>query len=146
MGAGGVAVVDHRARLVATFSPTHDVGLSCAAMKRLAAAVVAAIVSYVVGAFLGGWLLLQLSSNRHDASVEAAMTGAFVFGPLAAFLAYAGLRHAWLVADLRGSTLLVALAAGAVGAALGNLAVTTVAVLAFDHGRRWLRQRVRPAA
>ncbi len=39
-----------------------------------------------------------------------------------------------------------AIAAGAVGAALGNLAVTTVAVLAFDHGRRWLRQRVRPAA
>jgi sulfate permease, SulP family len=55
---------------------------------------------------------------------------------LAAFLAYAGLRHALLVADLRGRSLLLAIGAGAAGAALGNLAVTAGAALLVDHGLR----------
>lgn len=59
---------------------------------------------------------------------------------LAAFLAYAGLRHARLVSDLRGSSLALALLAGALGAALGNLAVTAGLALAVEHGRR-LRRR-----
>jgi hypothetical protein len=52
---------------------------------------------------------------------------------LSAFLAYAGLRHAWLVADLRGSALVVAVAAGVLGAVLGNLAVTAAIALAAAH-------------
>lgn len=59
---------------------------------------------------------------------------------LAAFLAYAGLRHALLVADLRGGTLALAVTAGAVGAALGNLAVTAGVALLVEHGRRLLPQ------
>jgi sulfate permease, SulP family len=59
---------------------------------------------------------------------------------LAAFLVYAGLRHALLVADLRGASLALAVAAGAAGAALGNLAVTAGIALAIDHAAR-LRQR-----
>ena len=55
---------------------------------------------------------------------------------LAAFLAYAGLRHALLVGDLRGSSLPVAVGAGLVGALLGNLAVTAAVALVLDHGRR----------
>ncbi|HEX6381718.1 MAG TPA: putative sulfate/molybdate transporter, partial [Acidimicrobiia bacterium] len=55
---------------------------------------------------------------------------------LAAFLAYAGLRHALLVLDLRDISLPVAIAVGLVGAVLGNLAVTAAAMLVFDHGRR----------
>jgi hypothetical protein len=55
---------------------------------------------------------------------------------LAAFLVYAGLRHALLVADLRGASLLLAVAAGAAGAALGNLAVTAGVALVVDHARR----------
>jgi sulfate permease, SulP family len=55
---------------------------------------------------------------------------------LAAFLAYAGLRHAMLVGDLRGSPLIVAVGAGLIGAVLGNLAVTATTVVVFDHGRR----------
>jgi heme A synthase len=51
--------------------------------RRLLIACVAALGSYVAGAFLGGWLVSVSSSNTHDLSVEAAMTGAFVFGPLA---------------------------------------------------------------
>ncbi len=42
------------------------------------------IIGYVAGAFLGGMAVEYLSSNRHDRSVEAAMTGAFVTGPLGA--------------------------------------------------------------
>lgn len=55
---------------------------------------------------------------------------------LAAFLAYAGLRHALLVRDLRGSSLPVAVGAGLIGVLLGNLAITAAAVLVVDHGRR----------
>ena len=51
---------------------------------------------------------------------------------LALLLGYAGLRHALLVADLRGRRLVLALGAGAAGAALGNLAVTLAIVLAVD--------------
>ncbi len=53
---------------------------------------------------------------------------------LAAFLAYAGLRHALLVADLRGAELAVAVLAGALGAFLGNLAVTAALALVAAHG------------
>ena len=55
---------------------------------------------------------------------------------LAAFLAYAGLRHALLVADLRGWDLAVAAAAGTAGALLGNLAVTAAVVLVVEQGWR----------
>jgi SulP family sulfate permease len=57
---------------------------------------------------------------------------------LAAFLAYAGIRHAWLITDLRGWELLLALVAGAIGAWLGNLAVTAGLALLVVHARRLL--------
>jgi SulP family sulfate permease len=60
---------------------------------------------------------------------------------LAAFLAYAGARHALLVADLRGPSLALAVGAGATGAALGNLAVTAGAALVAVHGARWWGRR-----
>ena len=55
---------------------------------------------------------------------------------LAAFLAYAGLRHALLVTDLRGRSLLLAVAAGTLGAALGNLAITAGIALLLDRVAR----------
>jgi len=48
-----------------------------------------AVPGYIVGAFGGGYLISLLSSNTHDVSVEAAMTGAFVCGPLLALIAFA---------------------------------------------------------
>jgi sulfate permease, SulP family len=57
---------------------------------------------------------------------------------LSAFLIYAGLRHAWLVTDLRGVDLVLALVAGVLGASLGNLAVTAGLALLVVHGRRLL--------
>ena len=53
---------------------------------------------------------------------------------LAGFLAYAGLRHALLVADLRGWQLGMAVIAGLVGAWLSNLAVTAGLALVAVHG------------
>ena len=55
---------------------------------------------------------------------------------LGAFLVYAGLRHAWLISDLRGWDLLIAAAAGALGAWFGNLAITAGLALLVAHGRR----------
>jgi sulfate permease, SulP family len=52
---------------------------------------------------------------------------------LAAFLAFAGLRHAWLISDLRGSELAIALIAGASGAWFGNLAITAAVALVAVH-------------
>lgn len=64
---------------------------------------------------------------------------------LAAFLAYAGLRHAALVADLRGLDLAIALVAGGLGAWLGNLAVTAALALLIVHGGVLVRRSVRRA-
>ena len=57
-------------------------------MKRLGIALLWAIGGYLLGAFGGGWLVSEFSSNIHDRSVEAAMTGAFFFGPALAVLAF----------------------------------------------------------
>jgi sulfate permease, SulP family len=69
-----------------------------------------------------------------------AILGLLPVWALAAFLVYAGLRHALLVRDLRGRSLWVALVAGAAGAALGNLALTAGAALVVDHGERFVRR------
>jgi MFS superfamily sulfate permease-like transporter len=62
---------------------------------------------------------------------------------LAGFLAYAGLRHASLVRDLRGASMVIALSCGVLGAAVGNLAITAGLALLADHGLRVLRVRAR---
>ena len=64
---------------------------------------------------------------------------------LGAFLIYAGLRHGWLVSDLRGFDLAVAVGAGLLGAWLSNLAVTATVALVAVHGRSLVRRsRRRP--
>lgn len=45
-----------------------------------------AVAGYLIGAVGGALLINLLSSNTHDRSVEAAMTGAFVTGPLLALV------------------------------------------------------------
>jgi hypothetical protein len=50
---------------------------------------------------------------------------------LAAFLAYAGIRHAMVVLDLRRTQLAVAVFAGGIGAWRGNLAITVAMGLAY---------------
>jgi hypothetical protein len=65
---------------------------------------------------------------------------------LGAFLAYAGLRHAWLVSDLRGTQLAIALGTGALGAWRGNLALTAALALVLEFARRSVAARVRTSA
>ncbi len=69
---------------------------------------------------------------------------------LAGFLAYAGLRHALLVLDLRGARLVLAVGAASVGVVTGNLAYTTAIALLVEWlpqlWRRIRRDRVRSPA
>jgi hypothetical protein len=54
--------------------------------RRLAIALMWAVAGYLLGAFGGGYAISVLSSNSHDRSVEAAMSGAFVTGPIGAVM------------------------------------------------------------
>lgn len=45
-----------------------------------------AIAGYVLGAVVGYVLVLAFSGNVHDRELEAAMTGAFVAGPVLALV------------------------------------------------------------
>jgi len=68
--------------------------------KRILKALLCAVLFYVAGAAGGGFLISALSSNSHDRSLEAAMTGLFVAGPLAAL---AGLIIGFALAKKKGS-------------------------------------------
>lgn len=56
-------------------------------MKSFGVLILAAIVGYAGGFAIRMGLVNLFSSNRHDTSMEAAMTGAFVVGPLMAVAA-----------------------------------------------------------
>ncbi|MDA1166461.1 MAG: hypothetical protein O3B13_25475 [Planctomycetota bacterium] len=54
--------------------------------RRLAFSLAFGLLGYVIGLFGGIGLVSLLSSNQHDRSIEAAMTGAFFVGPFTALL------------------------------------------------------------
>jgi hypothetical protein len=57
-------------------------------VSRGALAILGALAGYAAGAIAGALLVMALSSNTHDKSVEAAMTGAFASGPLCAIIGF----------------------------------------------------------
>ena len=57
-------------------------------MKRFGIGLLGAVGGYLVIAFVGYFMIDWLSSNTHDRSVEAAMTSAFVLGPLGALVGF----------------------------------------------------------
>ena len=57
-------------------------------MRRVGFGILWGIVGYLCGAFGGGWLVAQSSSNTFDREMEAAMTGAFFIGPLVGIVAF----------------------------------------------------------
>lgn len=74
-----------------------------------------------------------------------ALFGLLPVWALAGLLAYAGIRHAMLVLDLRGPRLAVAVGAGILGIVTSNLAYTTAAALAAALAAEHLgRLRLRP--
>ena len=85
---------------------------------------------------LGGSLLLL---GLFFAAQVPVILGLLPIWGLAAFLAYAGLRHAWLVSDLHGIDLILAVVAGGLGAWFGNLAITAGLALTVAHGRGFIR-------
>ena len=89
----------------------------------------------------GSFLVLGLALSDQ----VLALFGLLPAWALGGFLAYAGIRHALLVTDLRGGRLVLALGAGAVGVATGNLAVTTAVALLAEHGPGVVRRLRRPA-
>ena len=63
-----------------------------------------------------------------------ALFGLLPVWTLAGFLAYAGVRHAMLILDLRGGRLAIALVAGVLGIVTQNLAITTAVAIVAEHG------------
>lgn len=55
-------------------------------MRRAVAAILGLSVGYGAGLVIGMGLVEAFSANTHDKSLEAAMTGAFVAGPVAALV------------------------------------------------------------
>jgi len=58
-------------------------------MRRFGIALLIAVAGYVAATLAGYFLTDALSSNVHDRAVEAAMSAAFVWGPLGAVAGFA---------------------------------------------------------
>lgn len=56
-------------------------------IRRLFIGILWGVPAYIGGSFAGGFMLFHLAAAGHDGSIEAAVTGAFVFGPVAALAA-----------------------------------------------------------
>lgn len=57
-------------------------------MNRFLWGLAYALPGYVLLALAGYFMISTLSSNSHDRSLEAAMTAAFVFGPIGAIVGF----------------------------------------------------------
>ena len=57
-------------------------------LRRLGFGLLFALAGLVLAAIASYFLIMALSSNVHDRSVEAAMTSAFFFGPIGAVIGF----------------------------------------------------------
>jgi hypothetical protein len=57
-------------------------------MKHVGIGLLCAVIGYVLIAAISYFLLLKLSSNGHDRSVEASMTSIFFIGPVGAITSF----------------------------------------------------------
>ena len=57
-------------------------------MKRLGVGLLWGVCGYLIAALVSYFLIGQFSSNTHDRAVEAAMTSAFLLGPLGGVAAF----------------------------------------------------------
>lgn len=55
-------------------------------MKVFLIALVSSVLGYMVMAFVGYFLVMMFSSNKHDREMEAAIIAAFVAGPIGLIL------------------------------------------------------------
>ena len=70
-------------------------------LRRIGFGLAWGVVGYIAGAVGGGLLVNMLSSNTFDRETEAAMTGAFVTGPLLGIVA--GAIGAWRAGGTPGA-------------------------------------------
>ena len=70
------------------YVPVRTTSYELQLIKTLTVSVLAGVVCYFVGLFGGIYLVDALSSNRHDRTLEAAMTSALVIGPGTAIAAF----------------------------------------------------------
>lgn len=92
--------------------------------------------SHVMNVLLGGTLI---AIGIFYSDYVIALFGVLPVWALAGFLAYAGVRHALLILDLKGLPLGIAAAAGLLGVVTGNLAYTTAIALVVAHGSGAIR-------
>jgi hypothetical protein len=59
-------------------------------LRCLGFGVLFAVAAFLIAAFASYFLILEFSSNVHDRSLEAAMSSAFFYGPIGAFLGLVG--------------------------------------------------------
>ena len=59
-------------------------------LRLIVFAILALVVGYGIGLFGGMWLVNTFSNNPRDRELEAAMTSAFVIGPIVAVLTAVG--------------------------------------------------------
>ncbi len=71
-------------------------------MRTFGFAFLGGIVGYIAGTGLGIGLVQAMSSNRHDRTQEAVMTGFLVTGPVLAILAFVGTLIVMLVRGRAG--------------------------------------------
>ena len=57
-------------------------------LRRLGLGLLFALAGLILAAIASYFLIMALSSNVHDRSVEAAMTSAFFFGPIGAVIGF----------------------------------------------------------
>lgn len=69
---------------------TRPAGAVARRLRALLVGLLVAVPCYAGGVLLGIGLVQAFSDNGHDRSVEAAMTGAFVCGPVAAVAGFVG--------------------------------------------------------
>jgi len=69
------------------YRPGNALTMVTGRLRRAAMAVAFGVGGYIVGALIGYALVVNLSDNTHDRELEAAMTSAFVIGPVAAIVA-----------------------------------------------------------
>jgi hypothetical protein len=59
-------------------------------LRRLGFGLLFALAGFILAAVASYFLIMELSSNVHDRSVEAAMTSVFFFGPIGGVIGLVG--------------------------------------------------------
>ncbi|MFZ4703194.1 MAG: hypothetical protein ACOYMG_24385 [Candidatus Methylumidiphilus sp.] len=57
-------------------------------LRRIGFGLLFSLIGFILAGIASYFLIMELSPNMHDRSVEASMTGIFFFGPIGAILGF----------------------------------------------------------